>query len=348
MNDAPNRVTRRSTLSVMGAAGAAAGLAAIGRPAAAGSPPPRTTKGALAIDDALIVDEKGNVGIGKGPSDVRLDVAGTVRAGALQAGGGTMSGPLTIAVPPTDAKPGQTKLALAISGTNYLEFGAGVKGKEVNAGKIGYAIGGDSLTLDIFGAGNDNKSRKIQLVAEGGVTANGSVNATSFVGSAANLTGSLTVPQVNVTQKIKMTDGVIQRGDGTLTTKDLGLYSFVKDNFIRFVTNNGPFKFYADGGNGTKELLTIHQAGAVMMNGFLGQADLGSRGGNNQTAKRVRLKVRDILAGAPVGTFVMFLQTEQGGGKNRDDPWIAWKNLDGSIRYNNILMGGSRDKPEND
>ncbi len=122
----------------------------------------------------------GNVGVGKGVSDVRLDVNGTVKAGKFQGdgsgltglvkeSGGTMTGALTITAPKEES------LALAISGNHYLEFGAGVTKKEANAGKIGYKTftGG----LDIVGAGEkeDLSDREITLHAQGGVKVYGPI-----------------------------------------------------------------------------------------------------------------------------------------------------------------------------
>ena len=257
-NDPPSRFTRRSSLAVIGAASAAAGLATLGRAAAAGSPPPRPNNGALSIDgDALVVDDKGNVGIGKQPSAARLAVNGTVEAtgltvngtarvtkgiqngegtvgtndlglysrgkgnylrfvtdngpihfytdggdgknpvltigtnghlfaeapvnapkfvgsgteltGLVKTSGGTMTGPLTITVPQ------KKSLALAISGNNYVEFGAGVKDKQGEAGKIAYQVW--SKGLDIVGAGenSDFSDRKITLHAQGGLEVAGPI-----------------------------------------------------------------------------------------------------------------------------------------------------------------------------
>jgi hypothetical protein len=59
-----------------------------------------------------------------------------------------------------------------IDGTNTLEFGAGVSGKQVNAGKIGYQALTD-YALDIVGAGTDLTNRKIKFWAEGGALFNG-------------------------------------------------------------------------------------------------------------------------------------------------------------------------------
>ncbi len=62
-----------------------------------------------------------------------------------------------------------------VQGTNLFEFGAGVAGKEVNAGKIGYnAFGQNALT--IIGAGTTGLNRAVYFYAEGGVSMNGQLN----------------------------------------------------------------------------------------------------------------------------------------------------------------------------
>jgi hypothetical protein len=58
--------------------------------------------------------------------------------------------------------------SMKIDGSNTLELGAGVAGKEINAGKIGYRTFGAMDALDIVGAGNTVAQRKINLWAEGG------------------------------------------------------------------------------------------------------------------------------------------------------------------------------------
>lgn len=60
----------------------------------------------------------------------------------------------------------------SISGTNTLEFGVGVAGKEGNAGKIGYGTF-DPQALCIVGAGTSGSDRKITMWAEGGITVRG-------------------------------------------------------------------------------------------------------------------------------------------------------------------------------
>jgi microcystin-dependent protein len=76
-----------------------------------------------------------------------------------------------------------------INGANVLEFGAGVAGKETNAGKIWYNTS-DAGTLDIIGAGTTNTNRKIRLYAEGGAQINGPLTVTGKItGDGSGLTG---------------------------------------------------------------------------------------------------------------------------------------------------------------
>jgi hypothetical protein len=68
---------------------------------------------------------------------------------------------------------------VAINGSNALELGADVAGKQVDAGKIGYGTF-TPATLDIVGGGNTQPLRKIKFWAEGGATFTGTVNATAY------------------------------------------------------------------------------------------------------------------------------------------------------------------------
>lgn len=60
--------------------------------------------------------------------------------------------------------------SMKIDGNNTLEFGAGIAGKETNAGKIGYQAFGNGDALDIIGAGTSANNRKINLYADGGIS----------------------------------------------------------------------------------------------------------------------------------------------------------------------------------
>jgi len=60
-----------------------------------------------------------------------------------------------------------------VLGGNVIEFGAGVAGKQNDAGKIGYATFDGSL--DIVGAGTTGLNRKVTIYAEGGLSVAGTV-----------------------------------------------------------------------------------------------------------------------------------------------------------------------------
>jgi hypothetical protein len=56
------------------------------------------------------------------------------------------------------------------------------------------------------------------------------------------------IQKLDVNGRMQVRDGVIQRGGAAITTtSDLGLYSLVAGNYMRFVTNGAPFKFFSDG-----------------------------------------------------------------------------------------------------
>jgi hypothetical protein len=61
---------------------------------------------------------------------------------------------------------------MMLQGVNLFEFGAGVAGKETNAGKIGYN-GFGTNALAIVGAGTNTSNRAVYFFAEGGTIMNG-------------------------------------------------------------------------------------------------------------------------------------------------------------------------------
>ena len=84
------------------------------------------------------IDSNGNVGLGMFPTSAKLNVNGGV----------------------------------SLQGTNLIEFGAGITGKEINAGKMGYnAFGTNALTF--VGAGTNPTNRSVYFFAEGGTNMNG-------------------------------------------------------------------------------------------------------------------------------------------------------------------------------
>lgn len=91
---------------------------------------------------------------------------------ALNVSGGISASNLTVAALTTSNL--TVKAATAIQGANVVEFGAGVAGKDVNAGKIGYGTFSPGK-LDIVGAGTGN-NRTIKMWAEGGTSFTGDIS----------------------------------------------------------------------------------------------------------------------------------------------------------------------------
>lgn len=108
--------------------------------------------------------------------------------------------------------------------------------------------------------------------------------------------GTASIKQdLTVNGRVYIENGVIQRGgDAITTTNDLGLYSQVEGNWMRFVTKNAPIRFFTDGGIGTTARLLIDQAGNVCIGAAVpaGKLDVqGSvyvgTGANNESHKLV-------------------------------------------------------------
>jgi hypothetical protein len=102
--------------------------------------------------NSLIIKPNGNVGIGIIPTS-KFHVNGN----SLFAGNTDVNG------------------TLKLQGLNLFEFGAGISGKEINAGKVGYnAFGQNALTF--VGAGTNSTNRSVYFFAEGGTIMNGPLN----------------------------------------------------------------------------------------------------------------------------------------------------------------------------
>ena len=78
---------------------------------------------------------------------------------------------------------------------------------------------------------------------------------------------------INSNKGIKIEGGGITSGIDPTATSDLGLYQNTDGKWIRFVNKNGAFKFYSDGGIGTK------QVAAIDKDGILSTGHLYIRGG---------------------------------------------------------------------
>ena len=95
---------------------------------------------ANAVTERMRIDGSGNVGIGTTTPSTKLHVAGGIKA---------------------DNNVGAQ--SMTIDGANVLEFGYGVSGKEVNAGKIGYGTFDSNASLNIVGAGAGTNPRFVRI-----------------------------------------------------------------------------------------------------------------------------------------------------------------------------------------
>ncbi len=101
---------------------------------------------ASSSNEIMRIQGNGNVGIGTPSPTDRLDVNGNI----------------------------------AMRSLGIFEFGKGVVGKEVNAGKVGYnAFGQEGLTF--VGGGTNTNNRKVFFYAEGGASFSGNINALTTI-----------------------------------------------------------------------------------------------------------------------------------------------------------------------
>ena len=78
------------------------------------------------------------------------------------------------------------------------------------------------------------------------------------------------IQTLDVNGRMNLTDGVIQRGGTPITSlSDLGLYSSVSGDWIRFVTTSGEFRWFTDGGAGTTHKMRLDTSGNLSVVGSL-------------------------------------------------------------------------------
>jgi hypothetical protein len=146
----------------------------------------------------------GNVGIGKQPV-VALDVVGSIAATGNITAAGALTGSSISTTGPFAATTITANNGMAIAGTNVLQFGAGVPGREFSAGQIGYQTHSGN-SLDFVGAGTTSANRRIKMWGEGGI---------EFVGRVGIGTATPAVPlDVIGATSLTMTDNGYQSGTG--------------------------------------------------------------------------------------------------------------------------------------
>jgi len=105
---------------------------------------------------------------------------------------------------------------------------------------------------------------------------------------------------LDVNGRINVDDGIIQRGGATITNAtDLGLYSRVAGNWMRFVTNGAPFVWFDDDGIGTQQDMSLTNGnlavrGNVTVGGkIVGLTDSGVRELNSNSDVSLGINVAD-------------------------------------------------------
>ena len=164
------------------------------------------------------ISSTGNVGIGTSTPSAKLDVNGSVK----------------------------------IEGNNTLEFGAGVAGKEVNAGKIGYGAFSSGASLDIVGAGTANNNRVVKVFAEGGAYFSGPVTGVGAFNSSDRrlkqairpLTGALALVQALHGRRYQWNALGVQRG-GQAQTEQVGVIAQELEQVLPELVSTGPDGFKA-------------------------------------------------------------------------------------------------------
>jgi hypothetical protein len=130
---------------------------------------------------------------------------------------------------------------------------------------------------------------------------------------------------LDVQGRIHLSHGVIQRGgDPISSTSDLGLYSQVPGHFMRFVTNNAPFKFYTDADNnpvGNSAQLTLDANGNLDVQGAItghqqlhisGSLSITGKGGRNYFKDSEKSDGAGLRVGAAWGMYGIYAETGRG------------------------------------
>ena len=218
--------------------------------------------------DALVVDASGKVGIGKAPAK-NLDVNGTIQGSALETSGNVKCNDLAV-----------TGGALTISGNHFLEFGAGTTKQGLN-GKIWYTS--DALVISGAGVKEDFSDRKITLQAQGGLTVEGPLKISAYY---------LELSAGNTKEANAGKIGY-QLFTGGLDIIGAGVNKDLSDRKITLHAQGGMVVFAERG-------LSVY--GPILMDGFVGAYDASNK---NAPKAEVEAKVKAFLKDAQIGVFML-------------------------------------------
>lgn len=147
--------------------------------------------------------------------------------------------------------------------------------------------------------------------------------------------------RLKVNGRMFVDNGVIQRGGAAITaTSDLGLYSRVSGNFVRYVTNGGDHVFYTgdgNGGTGSNEKMRINDASGVKIGPsgtytkgmYHGTINVGDNNANNcpqcvwtgWSGDVLEIQIPWSSLGIPDGTNKTVMLTADGNNNSYNDNW---------------------------
>jgi hypothetical protein len=126
------------------------------------------------------------------------------------------------------------------------------------------SAGGRGWSLVSTGPGNGEGAGNLLWYDHGGSGGRMLLTSTGWLG----VNNTAPVQTLDVNGGLNVRGGVIQSGGGAAiaSTADLGLYSQQSGNWERFVTNDGEFHWFSDGGGGTNPIMSLTPSGELTAN----------------------------------------------------------------------------------